>query len=382
MYHHVDAALVRAAAWRPEDRPVWPDLTGAYANTASWRAWLQQTWQATDFVVAVTAASPDLARRVEQICAGRSLPAPALRRTVLAVMRYLLRSRTRATPFGLFAGVQAAHIGTAPALRVGTGHQAVGRPDAARSAALCDRFEQHPALRPHLVLLTSALAVERDGRVVFEHRPSRTVDRGPEHVHVRVTPPIRAAVDGARNPIPWNDLAAKLFAEFPGTPHAVIDKLLAGLVRKGVLLTDLRAAMTVTDPLAGLMEHAQHLAPDEAEEIRETTRAALDLRVDWDLTVPEAVAREAATAARALTRLAPRAALTGWAEWHSRFVERFGPRAVVPVVDAIDTLGYPPGFLGAATAPAPSPLPERDSRLLKLAHAAGMQRRREVELDD
>ncbi|MFF2520289.1 lantibiotic dehydratase [Streptomyces sp. NPDC058086] len=140
--------------------------------------------------------------------------------------------------------------------------------------------------------------------------------------------------------------------------------------------------MTATDPLAVLLRHTQYLAPAETAELREAPTPSLDLRVDWDLVVPETVAQEAAAAAKALTRLAPRPALAGWAEWHSLFLERYGPRAVVRVVDAIDALGYPSGYLGSTTMLAPSPLPDRDSRLIKLAHRAGMQRRIEVELDD
>ncbi|NGO46222.1 lantibiotic dehydratase [Streptomyces ureilyticus] len=381
MYRYVDAAAVRAAAWSPDHETVWPDLTGPSANPASWRAWLQQTWS-EDFAAAVTAASPDLASRVDQICAGRPLPEPAVRRTVLSALRYLLRARTRATPFGLFAGVAAARIDTAPALEVGAGHRAVARPDAAHSTALVDRFEQHPQLRPHLMLLTSTLVVERDGYVVIEHRPTGTREGAPEHVQIRVTGPVREALDGARAPIPWSDLAAKLSSSFPSTPSTAIEKLLAGLIEQRFLLTNLRPAMTATNPLAALLTHAQHLAHAEAAELRETPKPALDLRVDWDLTIPESVAQEAAAAAKSLTRLTPRAALTGWAEWHGRFLERYGPRAAVPVVDAIDALGYPPGYLGSPAAPTPSPLPDRDSRLIKLAHTAGMQRRLEVGLDD
>ncbi|MFB8775803.1 lantibiotic dehydratase [Streptomyces broussonetiae] len=382
MYRHVDAALVRAAAGHVDDQTVWPDLTGAPEDPASWRSWLQQIWSNADFAAAVRAASPDLASRVEQICAGRPLPAPAVRRTVIAMLRYLLRARTRATPFGLFAGVAAVRIGAVPALRVGTAHHAVARSDAAHSTALIDRFEQHPALRPRLMLLASSLLVERDGHMVIEHRPSGRPDKGPEHVRIRVTAPVREALDGARTPVLWGDLAAKLSTSFPSAPPSVIDSLIADLVRQRLLLTSLRPAMTVTDPLAPLLEQARHLPSAEASEIQSTRRSALDLWVDWDLTVSTAVVQEAAAAAKALVRLAPRASLTGWAEWHGRFLDRYGPRAAVPVLDAIDMLGYPSGFLGAASSPTASPLPDRDRRLIKLAHAAGMQRRLEIQLDD
>lgn len=382
MYRYVDAAVVRAAVLDCDRQVVWPELTGPSANTASWQAWLQQIWREADFATAVEAASPDLASRVVQVCAGRPLPDAAVRRTVLSVLRYLLRARTRATPFGLFAGVAAARIGAAPALRVGTGHQASARRDAALTTALIDRFEEHSGLRPQLTLVTSSLVVERDEYVVIEHRSRAMRDGASEHVQIRVTGPVRTALDSARTPILWSDLTAKLSASFPTAPLAAIESLLAGLVRQRFLISSLRPVMTATDPLAALRTHTRYLAPTETAELLDAPKTALDLRVDWDLVVPDAVAQEVAAAANALTRLAPRGALAGWTEWHGRFLERYGPRALVPVVDAIDALGYPPGYLGSTSAPAPSPLPERDGRLIKLAHGAGMQHRREVELDD
>ncbi|WP_181785480.1 lantibiotic dehydratase [Streptomyces phytophilus] len=382
MYRHADAVLIRGAAGHPEQQIDWPDLVSTAANPASWRAWLQQIWASSEFAAAAAAASPDLADRVGQVCAGRPLPDATVRRTVLAVLRYLLRARTRATPFGLFAGVAAARLGATLTVHIGRAHRPSARADTGHAAVLADRFEQRTALQSGLMLLASSLVVEHDGHVVIEHRRSGERDVGPEHVRIRRTGPVRAALNGARTPIPWRDLAAKLAVGFPGTPPAAIDELLAGLVQQRVLLTSLRASMTTPDPLTGLTDHAHHLSTAEKAELDATPLPVIDLRLDWDLTIPEMVAREAATAAQALARLAPRSSLTGWAEWHARFLDRYGPRAIVPVLDAIDTLGYPPGYLGATTAPTPCPLPDRDSRLTKLAHAVTVQGRTEVALTD
>jgi thiopeptide-type bacteriocin biosynthesis protein len=110
---------------------------------------------------------------------------------------------------------------------------------------------------------------------------------------------------------------------------------------------------------------------------------ALDLRLDWDLVIPEAVAKEAAAAAAALTRLAPRAALSPeWTAWHGLFLDRYGPGAVVPVLDAVDLLGYPSGYLGSTAAPTGPTLTARDSRLLGIAYTAATKRRHHVRLDD
>ncbi|MGW1208876.1 lantibiotic dehydratase [Streptomyces sp. NPDC002499] len=427
MYRHVDAAVVRAAVWRPDHPTVWPDLVGPSAHKESWRAWLQQLWQVTDFATAVEFSSPDLARRVHQICDGEPVPELAVRRAVFSVLRYLLRARSRATPFGLFAGVQAARTGATPLLRADIGHQAVTRPDAVWTAALVDRLEEHRQLRPRLTLLASSLAFERDGRLMIEHRASSANGGDPVHVGIRATGPVRMAMEGARGPILWAVLAETLSAGFPDASATASENLLANLVRQRFLITGLRPAVTASDPIAVLLGQVQQLPAVETAELREIAAGlarhddvtaagaragtgvgvgaraerarvsavmrrvcpgaepalALDLRLDWDLVIPEVVAEEVASAAAVLTRLAPRAALSpGWAAWHGRFLERYGPGAVVPVLDAIDQLGYPSGYLGSAGASTAPTLTARDSRLLGLAYTAAMRRRHDVRLDD
>ncbi|WP_307795380.1 lantibiotic dehydratase [Actinacidiphila acididurans] len=421
LYRYVDGAVVRATAWSDEYQGVpWPELLDPHSATASWQTWLEQVWQIPGFATAVATASPDLAAQVGRICAGPSMPQPTVRRAVLAVLRYLLRARTRATPFGLFAGVEAARISAAPSLRAGNAHRTTTRTDAAWITSLIEHLEAGGELRSHLVLLANDLASEHDGHLGLEHRPHGASDGAPVQVQIRATAPVRAALDSARTPVRWTDLTEKLSADFPTAPRDVIDNLLAGLVQQRFLLTNLRPAMTAPDPLpalvrrteqagaaevaAGLREIAAALtrhdaatdnpAAADAERARATaamTRLlpaakpmlALDLRLDWDLVIPEAVAVEAESAAAALTRLAVRPVLSpGWAAWHGRFLERYGPTAVVPVLDAVAMLGYPSGYLGSTATPAEEAVTDRDRRLLKLAHTAVMRRRLEVQLDD
>ncbi|KOV22529.1 lanthionine biosynthesis protein [Streptomyces sp. XY413] len=381
VYRAVDAAAVRAAAASPDQRIAWPDLTGPGASPDRWREWLEQVWETDRFSAAVTAASPDLADRVRQIRDGQPLAAAAIRRTVLAVLRYRLRASGRATPFGLFAGVAAARYGETPALSVGGGRHVFAKPDATAVNALVARWEADSRLRPHLLLLTSSLVLEHDGYVVIEHRPPTVPNSAPDHVRIRLTSPVRAALAGARSPVRWADLAERLSLAFPRASAAAVDKLIAGLVEQRVLLTDLRPPMTAPDPLAALTARVETHAPEQAPLLRETPQPAIDLRVDWHLTIPTPVIREAEAAARALARLAPRAGLAGWAQWHGRFLDRYGPRAVVPVLDAIDVLGYPHGYRGTPD-PLLAPLPDRNAALLKLAHRAAMQHHHEVVLDD
>lgn len=423
VYQYLDAAIVRAPAWQPGCQGLpWPELTGPDAAPTSWRAWLDQVWQAPEFSMAVQAASPDLARRVGQIRSGRDVPERAVRRAVLSTLRYLLRATGRATPFGLFAGIATARIGAAPAMRAGTAHRAAARVSGEWLTGVIERLEADATLRPHLSVIVSDLVAERDGYLVVGHRPGG--DEGPPvDALARATRPVLAALDAAGCPIRVADLAAKLAATFPAVPGEVIDALLAGLVEHRLLITSLRPPMTAPDPLAAVVHELEALpVADQAEtaalrairaglsrhnaapglaaarderarvsalmtELHSAAKSelAIDLRLDWDLVIPEAVAAEAASAAGVLARLAARRALSpGWAAWHTRFLERYGPGAVVPVLDAVDAgtgLGYPPGYLGSAPAGA-GPMTGRDTTLLKLAYTAATRRVREVVIDD
>ncbi|WP_129841978.1 lantibiotic dehydratase [Streptomyces sp. RFCAC02] len=427
MYEYIDAAVLRAAAWPPDRRIlIWPDLTGE-GDGVPWRSWLEQTWQVPGFAAAVEQASPVLADRVRQICNGRLLPDPVVRKAVVALMRYLLRASSRATPFGLFAGVAPARIGGVSAARIGTGHQAAVRPDATWLATVVEHLEADQLLQPRLTVQAHPLAVQRDGHVVLEHRPA-SGSGAPEHVRVRLTTPVKAALDAAHIPIRTADLAAELAADFPHVPGSTVNRLLAELIAQRLLITNLRPATTETDPLAHVLTvlgtaAAEDTAPaaEASAKLREIAHAlgqhnsntdpaaaheqraeiepvmrdlgpvagpvlSVDLRLDAEVALPRAVAAEVARAATALIKLSARPALSrAWVAWHGRFLERYGPRAVVPLLDAVDGdtgLGYPAGFLGGPPTAGTAPLSERDTKLLTLAQGAALRRQHEIVLDD
>lgn len=425
MYQYLDALLVRAPAWDARSLSLpWPDLTGADATAAAWSGWLDQAWQVPEIVSAVEAASPDLARQVARIRATGDVPEAAVRRAVLAVLRYLLRGTNRATPFGLLAGIAPARIGSRAVIRAGARHRAVARPDATWLTAVIEALEADDALRPRLTVIASDLVAERDGHLVIGHWSSGSSGSAPQRVEVRATPPVRAALDAARSPVRVADLAAKLAAGFPTATSDVINSLIGRLISVGFLLSCLRAPMTAPDPLAALLAGlettalpgearaarlravsaslARHnAAPSPAAAYGRWQRAtalatgirpaagpilAIDLRLDWDLTLPEAVTAEAALAAGVLARLAKRPVISpAWAAWHARFLDRYGPGAIVPVLDATNDsvgLGFPAGYLGSQTAEQASPITDRDKALLRLAQRAVMRAEQAVTLDD
>ncbi len=431
VYRCVDAAVVRVAT-HPSGVivPPWPDLTcGTSEQVARWCRWLDQVWAQDAIAAAVEVASPVLASRVREVCAGRVQQTRQVRRVVVSVVRYLLRITSRATPFGLFAGVASARFGAELTVRYGDDHHAVARVDAEWLAEVITRLERYSELRYRLPVVLNTLCFVRDGRLVVgcRQQPAGSGRSAPTQVSVRHTRAVETVMQAARLPIRVGDLAGKLTAEFPATPESVIDGMLAELVAQRILITSLRPLMTATDPLAHVVAELTAVGAEKVPQaalllqqlceihavlsrhnglsssavgrdwrtcasrrvaaISITERPlTVDLRVDCALILPHVVAREAETAAAALARLTLYP--TGppvWKDYHTRFLERYGIDALVPVLEILNAdagLGFPAGYRDSRLElPVPG-LSERDVRLLALVQNAAMDQSTEVVLDE
>lgn len=428
-YRHVDAALLRASARTGHVVPeCWPD-TDDDNKIEPWCAWLSEVWAQAPVAEAIAVASPVLADRVEAVCAGLRPEAGQVRRMVMSVARYLERMRGRATPFGVFAGVAPLRFGTQVSVRWTDEHRARARADAVWLAGVIARLESCPGLRRRLPVMVNDVVVVRGERLVVPWQPHAT-DPGRDtavEVSVRYSPPVRMIMQAARSPVSVGDLLDKLGAEIPDAPLAAIDAMVAELVARGVLITSLRPPSTSTDGLAHVLHrlrevdaagvaeaapvvrelsviHAQLQAADgtaswvdgrteraAATRMRALSTAAaqplmVNLRLGCTVVLPPQVAREAEWAASALLRLSP-APLGNpeWREYHTKFLNRYGSGAVVPVeqlVDATIGLGFPRHY-GQPGRPAPAAgMSRREEHLLTLAQQAALDGAREIVLDD
>ncbi|MFI2663407.1 lantibiotic dehydratase [Micromonospora carbonacea] len=367
MFSTAGAALIRAAAY-PSGMalPAWPDLTSDQPE--QWREWLTTAWALPGFAVAVAGATPQLAEQIIQAVTGEPVSLHRLRRVVESAVRYLLRWTTRATPFGTFAGVAPVEFGARASVRWGEAHHEVPRPDGQFVADHTARAEQDLALLRDVAVVTNSLGYRRGDRWVLPCARSDGDRRW--DVEIRLTGPIQAALDAATSPLRFAELAARI-AGATLTEVDVTERLLASLVRAGVLLSALRPAMTVTDPATYL---ARHLAlPDPGD------RVAVDLRIGASVTLPPAVLREAGRAASTLAAVAP--PHPGWAEYHTAFIERWGPGAAVPVHDVLNVLGFPAGYRGS-TRRVPAVFTTRDRLLAQLAQQSALNDCAEIALDD
>ncbi|GAA3393319.1 lantibiotic dehydratase [Cryptosporangium minutisporangium] len=399
LYRHRGTALLRAAVTPLTDTPgTWPDFDDPDAA----RDWLYQIWSRPGFSEAVTVASADLAARVDTAVIDPTLSARQLYRLTITVLRYLLRSIGRPTPFGLFAGVAPVRMGAPAAVSWGSAHRPNASVDTLWLDAVLTGLEAVPALLEALDVVFTDLATRRGGRV--------EVPRGTDRVTVRYTAAVRTVWHAAATPVRFADLVDKLTAEHPGC-EANARTMLTALVAERFLITSLRAPATVIDPLGHVLAEIDRVVaatlPESAEQLaalravhgilaahnahpadpaavrtaaanrmwelsgRGRTPLAVHLALDAEVSLPASVAEEAASAAGALLRLTNQP--TGepaWRDYYVAFAERYGTGTVVPVRDVLHPdagLGCPAGMPGSVQGDPVVATPARDQRLLGLA---------------
>ncbi|WP_434593620.1 lantibiotic dehydratase [Streptomyces sp. A5-4] len=425
-YRPVDAAMLRASVHRADMLlPPWP---GVNTEGGQWSGWLAQVWTDGTVAEAVALASPVLAEQIEAMLTGRPTAVAQARRMAMALARYLLRMRGRATPFGTFAGVSAAHFAPHPTPRWSERHRTRTRTraDAVWVAEITARLEACPALLRRLPVVMNDLAVERGDRLIVPWQPhTGAPSRGPQdEVSVRLIPVVRTIRHTALSPVRVSDLIDKVVAEHPGAAHPALEAMIGELVARGVLISSLRAPSTVTEALAHLLDrlhgtdtshlpevqplvhelhtiHAQlHRVDDAGSPVggwgrREAARRmralcaaveqplTVDLRLGGALVLPQQVAAEAAVAAQALIRLSPVPSTSrSWREYHGSFVGRYGTGTLVPVTELanpVTGLGFPRHF--SKPHPEVMETSPRDEALLALAQQAALDGADEVVLD-
>ncbi len=367
LYQRADGGIVRAAlrTTGPVLEP-WPALD---SPVTLWCAWLRGAWADEEFARAVGVASPDLARQVNLLLNGEIGDARRARRAALAVGRYAIRLTHRSTPFGLFAGVAPIEFGPRACAHVGERHQQYARPEPVALATAIAAAEADPGRMAEVEVCVNNLVTVRGERVYV---PAE----GSDEKSLALTPVIAKVLEAAKTPVSSSVLLGKLVAEFPQSSESRCAAALGTLLEVGLLRSALRAPATTVDP-------GDVLPPAWPAEVRGLgEKAALDVLLDADVQLPEAVGLEMETAASLLARLAMYpTGIPEWGDYTARFAARYGQDVLVPVpllTDPDRGLGFPDGF-GKLSMP-PRAMSRRDRALLDLAQTAALDGARAITL--
>jgi thiopeptide-type bacteriocin biosynthesis protein len=321
---------------------------------------------------AIFVASPDLDRAIDRWLSGSE--DEKVEATERAVMKYVTRMATRATPFGLFAGSGVGTLGAATGLAVSprAACRRHTRLDMNYLSELTDALARDPSLAS-VVRYTPNSSLYRSGdRWRFVETRMQDRNRSQHLVALDDSEAIASTIERAREGVGRATLAAAL-VDKDVTAHeaaAFVDELIDGQI----LVPDIECPITGCEPLAHLI-HLFRRSPDGesvAQELEPVASAlesldasglgaapalyrsiaqrleTLPARVDLarlfqvDLVRPAAAATldralvdEIIHGADILRRLTPDADRDQLARFRAAFAERYEQREV-PLVEALD----------------------------------------------
>ena len=201
---------------------------------------------------ALALASPDLAARLDPWLAG-TLEAAAARGVMRSLLKYLSRMGSRATPFGLFAGISLGAWGAASQLALGPwrASRKALRLDWGVLEALVDRLAQAPEVRAGLTFRPNTSLYLRGGWYRYLERRDGEAGQGRTyHLEaVEATPHLEAVLQQAQGGGRLEDLALALAPQAGVTPTDAL-AFLDQLVEAQVLCGDLQPPLSCADPLA------------------------------------------------------------------------------------------------------------------------------------
>lgn len=333
-------------------------------------------------------------------------------RLAATVRAYELRARFRPTPHGVFAGVAVARITDSGAdLCLGGEHRVRTFPSPTWLAAFSGRVLGMPEMLWLLTLTTSNLIVHRGHRLEHEQQATPGV-AGPQRVSIRATDACAFILRVCERGASYQTVVTEVVRKWPNAPEGIIRRAVLKMVRGGFLLTDLVPESNQDDALGHVLaklpdscslqqrlkrlrDHlrdADRNPPGTPERLAELMAArtvcdelayvdrplSADVVADAHITVPAALAEEAAEAVGVLWRVSQ--ARDALADYHQRFLERYGANRFVPLIDVADPaigLGDVETESEASTLPA-----ERGTILAALLNEAVAHGRMEVELDE
>lgn len=342
---------------------------------------------------AIGSTSRSLLHSMDKLAIQKELPKG--KQTAISFVKYLIRMSTRATPFGLLAGVTAGTFGekTQVELENLTQYGKRTRPDMEWLMEFINQLEQRIEVVEQVKVATNSAIFQSGNRLeipyISQYGQEReaTDYKGMESVSIRATAVVLYTLEQGKQGLYFYELVRKVQEKYPETGNEKIKNFVWQLVQSQFLISELRPVLmvdTFSSPLDYIMDKLKNLQGITQEKIQlaeikqfiseydqqelgqggaifgKTVRTMnemipsqnplqIDLAVKTRANVlTKQIATDLGEAAECLWRLSPAETSTpGLVAYRNAFIEKYGVYREIPVLELLDNdrgLGAPPTY--------------------------------------
>lgn len=317
---------------------------------------------------------------------------PKGKQVALSFIKYLIRMSTRATPFGMLAGVTAGTFGWKSKVQLDhlSCYRTRTRPDMEWLMGFVSQLEQRQDVIAQVHVRANSAILPLGNRLEIPYisqygQEKETQDyKGMESISIRATAVVLYTLEQGKEGIVFQELVSKVQQAYPETPVAKIKNFVWQLFQSQFLISELRPPLMLTDVLSPLeyvirkLENLEGVEPEQRQlaeinrllttydqqvvgqgggifleainKMNAINKSKNPLQTDLALSsrttvLTRKVGEELAQAAECLWRLSPDLSSTpALAAYRDEFIEKYGVYREVPVLELLDAdlgLGAP-----------------------------------------
>lgn len=346
--------------------------------------------------------------------------------------KYVSRMSSRATPFGLFAGVATGKMGsqTKVSLHDRDQFQTRTRPDMEWLLGIVNQLENTQEIYRQLTFQANNAIQYKANRLVlpFVSAGGQVKNRHQDElatVSINATEPILNVLSYAKKPVKYDVLVKQMLGEYPQATSLQIENMIAGLFKQEFLFSELRPPLTTSNPFQYVLRKLNKLSQVEeierslsmiqekmeqydrlpigegtsyyinlVQQMKELHDVKNPLQVDMALSAAQAelhtkVGEEVMEAARCLFVLSTHDRnQTPLSAYRQEFLEKYGYAREVPILELLDEetgIGAPATYQypeSSRKENASYTTRERDELLMKWVQEAILQGKKEIVLTD
>jgi len=229
---------------------------------------------------AISIASPSL---VDALSRRQTMAPRKMRQLQSSLLKYILRSSTRTTPFGLFSGIASIPIGdqTAVALAPPSNHRHRTRVDMEWLLGYIHMLENIPSIQAQLTYTYQPIMIKVGDRYHFEFR---NTEGKVTDISVLAATGVELLITKTKNGKRYADLLTEMLAEIPEATHNELSAFVKKFIDYGVVCSSLQPPLTGVNPARYVLQQLEAIpvAKNEARQLR----SLLDAMQDYDTYAP------------------------------------------------------------------------------------------------
>ena len=176
------------------------------------------------------------------------------KKVLQSCIKYLIRSSSRCTPYGICAGVALMEMSHTTNVEVTENVCKRSRPDMGWLFSVIKEIEKEEKILQNLKIMVNPMCYNKSGRIINPYYYAKDNSHARESISIKYTKQVRLVEELVKDRVSYKELYCKMQERNKDVPSEIIHNFLKDLLDKGYLLTELWSPLVNENPFEYLIK--------------------------------------------------------------------------------------------------------------------------------